>query len=151
MPPYRRHTYTWLKAHIVFGTKYRSDLIPSAMKADLFQILATLVGQQRGELIDVGGMPDHIHLLVGLHRGVPLADLLRSLKKKSTQWMNERGRPDLPFAWQRGYGAFSVSLSQMPVVREYIQRQQEHHRRLSFADEIRQLLADHSAMVRDAV
>ncbi len=82
-----------------------------------------------------GGMPDHLHCLVSLRQQTPVSDALRLIKANSSKWIHETFDPLRGFAWQTGYGAFSVSFSQIPSVRKYLQQQQEHHRTTSFQDE----------------
>ncbi|MCP4659533.1 MAG: IS200/IS605 family transposase [bacterium] len=148
-PARRQRTYAWQRVHLVFSTKNRTELIPAAVEGDLYATTAELVAQMRGELLEINGTSDHVHLLVALQSDVAVADLLHSIKLKSTNWMMKPNGPGLPFAWQRGYGAFSVSLSQLPAIRRYIQRQKEHHRRVSFADEFRELLEEHGLVLQD--
>lgn len=89
----------------------------------------------------VGGIADHVHLLVALSRTRTAADLVKEIKRGSTTWLKTQ-RPDLAeFAWQTGYGIFSIGASQVPTVRRYIVNQEAHHRSMSYQDEFRQLLA----------
>ena len=136
--------------HIVFSTKNRLELIPSGMQDELATTMRELVAQKGSELLRVGGTADHVHLLVAVAPNVAVADLLQRVKRKSAIWMAEQRGRDLPFAWQRGYGAFSVSLSQMSVVERYIKRQREHHQTTSFVDEFRKLLEEHGLSLRDS-
>ncbi|MCP4662053.1 MAG: IS200/IS605 family transposase [bacterium] len=120
------------------------------MQEELFTTIRELVAQKRGVLIEIDGAPDHVHLLVAIAPDVALVDFLRSVKSESARWMVRHCDAGLPFAWQRGYGAFSVSLSQMPVVTRYIQGQRTHHQTISFADEFRKLLEEHGLVLRDS-
>ena len=88
----------------------------------------------------VGGVEDHVHLLCALSRTCNAADLVRELKRGSSLWLKTKGPELSSFAWQSGYGLFSVGASQIESVRDYIARQEEHHRKVSFQDEFRQLL-----------
>jgi REP element-mobilizing transposase RayT len=87
----------------------------------------------------VGGTADHVHMLIGLKTTHTVADLMREIKKSSSNWAVTK-RPD--FAWQSGYGAFGIRASEIPSVLNYIVRQEEHHRRISAVDELRMLLAE---------
>jgi REP element-mobilizing transposase RayT len=106
-------------------------------------MLTDLVTEQQGRLLEVGGMPDHVHLLAEISRTARVADFLQTIKSTSSHRLSRYGGLASPFSWQRGYGAFSVSRSQIPVVAQYIQRQEEHHQGVSFDDELRRLLAEH--------
>ncbi len=90
-------------------------------------------------------MPDHVHLLAEIPRAIAVADFLQTIKSTSSRRLGKDDGRFSPFAWQRGYGAFSVSRSQMPVVAQYIRRQEEHHRRMTFDDELRKLLEEQTA------
>jgi REP element-mobilizing transposase RayT len=92
--------------------------------------------------LEVGGIADHVHLLVGLKTTHCLADVMRTLKGDSSRWMHDEMR--MPkFEWQEGYGAFTVSASNVAAVREYVRNQEQHHRKRSFQDEYREFLAKH--------
>lgn len=96
-----------------------------------------------GRLLAAGGMPDHVHLLVGLHPSIAVADALRQIKTGSSKWIHETLADQRGFGWQDGYGAFAVSLSQMDAVRQYIARQEDHHRRQTFEAEFIEFLERH--------
>jgi REP element-mobilizing transposase RayT len=134
-------TFTHLRYHLIFGTKNRSPLITLDVREDLYGYFAGVVSRFGGTLVAVGGMPDHVHLLVGLGPTHLISDLMHQLKGASSRWMNERGAE--PFAWQNGYGAFSVSGSNVSKVANYIHRQEEHHGRFTFQDEVAELLKRH--------
>jgi REP element-mobilizing transposase RayT len=128
------HTYASNFIHCVFSTKDRCPLIPAARTA---QLHAYLVGIAHGEgfsLVASGGTTNHIHLLFVLPASYPLARAVQKLKGSSSRWMGHG------FSWQEGYGAFSVSSSQVPVVKRYIQNQEEHHRKRNFEEEFVALL-----------
>ena len=139
----QRDTHAWLGFHFFFSTKQRMPLISSPLQERVFRTLAELVAEQQGRLLEVGGMPDHVHLLAEIPRTVAVADFLQTIKSTSSHRLDQVDGACSPFAWQRGYGAFSVSRSQMSVVSQYIQRQEEHHQGMSFDDELRKLLAEH--------
>ncbi|MCP5110490.1 MAG: IS200/IS605 family transposase [bacterium] len=136
---HRRDTHAWLGIHLVFSTKHRAQLIASSQREFVFRTLTELVTEQEGRSVEVGGMPDHVHLLAEIPRTMKVADFVRAIKNTSSHRLHA-DEPSSPFAWQRGYGAFSVSWSQMPVVAQYIQRQEEHHQRITFDDELRELV-----------
>jgi putative transposase len=134
-------TYTHLRYHLIFGTKNRAPLIATESRDSLYSYLSEILSKQRAIPIALGGMPDHVHLLVGLRATHLLPDVMRELKASSSRWMKERW--SVPFSWQVGYGAFTVSESNTAMVQRYILRQEEHHRRFSFQDELDNLLKRH--------
>lgn len=137
-------TFSRLLYHLVFSTKQRTPFIDMDLRDRLYPYMDGIVRHQGGWLLALGGMPDHVHLLVRLKTDVSIADTLRVLKASSSKWVHEQ--PDLPgqFAWQSGYAAFSVSESQEGVVRAYILNQEEHHRKRTFEEELIELLKRHN-------
>lgn len=136
-------TYTNLLFHLVFSTKQRKPLIAQPFQAELHAYLGGIVRDLGGIPIEIGGVADHVHLLVRLKPTLALADALREIKAGSSKWLNEEKFKMLKFGWQDGYSAFTVSESQVNKVRAYIRGQEEHHRRVSFQDELRELLRRH--------
>lgn len=130
-------TLTRLLVHVVFSTKGRSPLIVPEMENDLHKYLAGIARNHDSPLLAAGGTADHIHLLVAQSKNIALASLLMHLKKDSSKWIKTRS--PRAFAWQEGYGAFTLGASQLPAATRYIARQKEHHRRASFQDELRAL------------
>jgi len=102
-----------------------------------------IVSREKGKLLAIGGMPDHVHLLISASPGRGMSDLMRVLKTNSSKWVHETLPQHRGFAWQDGYGAFSVSASQLEVVRRYIRNQEKHHRRMTFEEEFVLLLKRH--------
>jgi len=94
-------------------------------------------------LLEVGGMPDHIHLVVRLKSEPSVATMIKVIKSKSSKWLNEQPRRPGRFEWQRGYAAFTVSVSPLDKVRAYVRNQQQHHRRKTFQEELRAILDKH--------
>ncbi len=127
------HTYTNLLTHIVFSTKERLPLITNEIKPELFAYIGGLVKELKGKPIIINGMSDHIHLLALLPQTISIAEAMRFIKANSSKWITQKfGKP---FEWQKGYGAFSVSRSGVSGVVEYIQNQEEHHRKFDFKTE----------------
>lgn len=122
--------------HIVFSTKNREPWIQRDLQLDLYQYITGVIRHEKSLLVVAGGMPDHVHLLVRLKSDLAAASLVRSVKAHSSRWMKDRCGIGSAFQWQVGYGAFSVSESRADTVRRYIERQEEHHARWSFADEV---------------
>jgi REP element-mobilizing transposase RayT len=135
------HTFTNLLTHVVFSTKDRAPLIKDEMRAQLHAYLGGIVREMQGTAFIVNGTTDHVHLLISLPPSVALSDAMRVLKTNSSRWMNDEKR--VAFAWQAGYGAFSVSQSNAKAVSEYIARQEEHHRKISFREEFVAFLRKH--------
>jgi REP-associated tyrosine transposase len=127
-------TYLSLHYHLVFGTKNREPYIESRWRSRLHEYLAGTIAGLGGLPQGIGGVADHVHLLVGLKATHCLADVLRELKKASSVWVHEKiGAKS--FAWQEGYAAFTVSVTARDSVRQYIANQEEHHRAKSFREE----------------
>jgi putative transposase len=141
--PSMSDSFTNLVYHIVFSTKNRQPLISDEIRALLYAYIGGIVRGQRGLLLEIGGMPDHVHLLARFRSDASVAEMVRLIKANSSKWMNERTEEPGLFQWQTGYGAFSVSESRVPTVRAYIQNQREHHARVSLRDELITLLKRH--------
>ena len=132
-------THLSLHYHLIFGTKNQEPLISSAWRDRLHAYLGGVIRTLDGVPEAVGGVADHVHLLVGLRATHTLADVLREIKSVSSAWVHEDVGVS-SFAWQEGYGGFTVSASQLEKVRAYIQRQEEHHRTRTFREEYLKLL-----------
>jgi putative transposase len=132
-------THLSLHYHIVFGTKNHEALITSSWRDRLHAYLGGVIRALDGVPEAIGGVADHVHLLVGLRATHTLADALREIKSVSSAWVHENVGVR-SFAWQEGYGAFTVSASQVENVRAYIQQQEEHHRTRTFREEYLALL-----------
>jgi REP element-mobilizing transposase RayT len=132
-------TFLSLHYHIVFSTKYRETLIDTTWRERLHAYLGGTVNGLEGVSQGVGGTKDHVHLLIGLKSTHCLADFMRELKKSSSAWVhNEIGLGR--FAWQEGYGAFTVSPPSRGDVKQYIANQEDHHRQRTFREELVVLL-----------
>lgn len=131
-------THTNLHYHIVFSTKDRLPLITNDIRSDLHAYLGGIVKNLEGVPLAIGGTTDHVHLLIGLKPTHRLSDLMRELKSSSSEWMNKEKRKK--FAWQTGYGAFTVSPSGIDNVKNYILHQAEHHQRKTYREEYVELL-----------
>jgi len=134
------HSYTNLLYHIVYGTVGRQPLIDENFKPRLYEYLGGTIRGLKGVCLEIGGVEDHVHILAKLHPTISVSDFLEKLKANSSKWAKSVQRG---FGWQGGYSAFTVSESQVAHVRRYIQNQQEHHRRLSFEEELIALLRAH--------
>ena len=123
----------WL--HIVFSTKNRQPLIAFDVESKVYNIIRDEVKGIGCFLDRINGMPDHVHLLMLLHPSKSLADAVKQIKGASSHWINQNDLIIEKFGWQKGYGAFSVSESQLNRVRRYIDNQKHHHREMNFGDE----------------
>ena len=132
------HTYTNLLTHIVFSTKERLPLITNVIKPQLLAYIGGLAKELKGKPIIINGMSDHVHLLVSLPPTISIAEAMRFIKANSSKWVTQKF--EKPFEWQKGYGAFSVSRSGVSSVVEYIQNQEEHHRKFDFRTEFTSFL-----------
>ena len=132
-------TYLSLHYHLVFSTKNREALITPEWRARLHDYLGGTIRGLGGFSEGVGGVADHVHLLVGLKATHCLADVMRELKKASSTWVHEEIGLRA-FAWQEGYAAFTVSATSREAVRHYIANQEEHHRVKSFREELIEML-----------
>jgi putative transposase len=131
-------TFFSLHYHIIFSTKERRPVIQREWQPRLHSYLGGIIRGMNGVAESVGGISDHVHLLVSLRPTHCIADVLRDLKKDSTNWVKENF--DQAFKWQEGYAAFTVSPSGTGSVRRYIENQEEHHHKQSFIDELKELL-----------
>jgi len=129
--------------HIIFSTKDREPWLGSEVRPRMHSYLATLCRDLGGELVRVGGVADHVHIVTTLPRTLSQAQLIEQVKKASSKWIKTLDPRYRCFFWQRGYGAFSVSPSQLDGVLAYIETQQEHHRTRTFQEEYRELLRRH--------
>jgi len=129
--------------HIVFSTKHRKPWLDSQVRPRMHAYLATICRDLGGEVVHVGGVADHVHIITTLARTLSQAELVEQIKKKSSKWIKGLDPQFRGFFWQRGYGAFSVSPSQLDGVLAYVNSQREHHRTGTFQQEYRELLRKH--------
>jgi REP element-mobilizing transposase RayT len=118
-------TYTNLVYHLVFSTKKRIPLISQGLQKSLYKYIGGIIRGEGGTLLEIGGMPEHVHLLTKLKPTESLSEMLNRIKAKSSKWVNEEKMKLRKFGWQDGYAAFSVSQSQIGSVRKYIQKPTE--------------------------
>jgi putative transposase len=136
-------SFTSLQYHVVFSTKNREPAITADLQTRLYEYFGGMLRSEGGVLLAAGGMPDHVHLLMRLTQKHALADVLRIVKTNSSKWVHESFADKSSFAWQTGYGAFTVSTSVLDTVKDYIDKQETHHRRRDFKSEFRELLRKH--------
>jgi putative transposase len=127
--------------HIIFSTKERRPFLDDVeLRKDTHAYLAGICRNLDSPSIIVGGVADHVHILCYFGRSHSISDTLRELKRDSSNWVKEQSSRSRTFRWQDGYGAFSVSPSHVPALKQYIAKQEQHHRTESFQDEFRRLL-----------
>ena len=130
-----------LTYHIVFSTKERAPLLTSEWRYRVHDYLGGCLREAGAVPLRIGGTADHVHLLAGLRATHCVADVTRDVKRASSAWLHEQTRNRL-FAWQEGYGAFTVSARDVAMLTAYVRGQEEHHRRRSFCDEYLALLEE---------
>ena len=136
-------SYAKLHYHIVFATKGRRPLVTGAVLPRLVKYLGGIVRGSKGKLLEANGPEDHLHLAVMLHPQTAVSDLVCDIKANSSRWVQETFPDMCSFAWQDGYAAFSVSHSALGSVIDYIRNQREHHRKITFKEELIALLNRH--------
>jgi putative transposase len=134
------HTFSRNHIHLVFSTKERRKIISKDMQPRLWEYLGGISRKHEMIAVSVGGTDNHVHILLHLPPAIALAKAVLLLKSNSSKWMSEQAQA---FSWQEGYGAFSVSSSNLDQVTRYIQNQEAHHRKIGFEEEFRALLTKH--------
>lgn len=134
------NTYSQIYIHVVFAVKGRQNLISKNWKDELYKYITGIIMNEGQKLITINGIPDHIHILVGLKPDKSLSDLVRDIKSNSSRFINEKHWVTGKFEWQTGFGAFSYSHSQLNNVINYIQNQEEHHKKKTFKEEYLEFL-----------
>ena len=137
------NTYTKLVYHIVFSTKDRAPALTEDIRERVYEYIGGIVRGEKGSLLQIGGVTDHVHLLARFRADLSVSDMVRLIKSNSSLWAHQSLENKSNFGWQSGYGAFSVSESQIASVRKYIENQEKHHARRSFRDELVSLLQKH--------
>jgi len=125
-------THSNILLHIIYSTKNRFKLIDADWQAELFAYIGGTVHDHKANLLEAGGIEDHIHLLVRSHPSFAIADTVRLIKADSSRWINENRKVKAKFEWQKGYGVFSVSQSGREALSSYIRNQREHHSKQMF-------------------
>jgi REP element-mobilizing transposase RayT len=132
-----------LLVHLVYSTKHRERVLTGDIREELHCYTAGILKKYESPAILVNSVEDHVHILFSQSRNHSLADLVEQVKKGTSKWLKTKGRAFARFHWQNGYGAFSVSQSNVTKVTNYIRSQKEHHKRQSFQDEFRAFLKRH--------
>lgn len=134
------NTYTQLYIQIVFAVKRRQHLIPKEHKTAVYKYITGVIQERKHKLLAINGMPDHIHIFIGLHPDQSLSDLVQETKTAATKYIKQQTWMKSDFSWQRGFGAFSYSRSHIDNVVKYIANQEEHHKKQTFKKEYLKLL-----------
>ena len=133
-----------LYTHIVFHTKFNQNLIKADIENELYAYLGGILKQNKSVPIVINGVEDHVHILCIMSKNIALADLLEELKRNSSRWIKTKGVNYKYFAWQGGYGGFSVSQSKVDVVKRYIENQKEHHKNETSKEEYLRFLKEYN-------
>jgi putative transposase len=136
-------SYCNLLYHIVFATKDREPWMTATLRPRIHQYLGGAIRNENGIAMIINGTADHVHILAKLRQDKAISKVIGELKANSSGWISRTFREAAGFEWQEGYGAFTVSESQAPKVRRYIEKQEEHHRSVSFLEEFKVILRAH--------
>lgn len=134
-----------LYIHLTFSTKHRQPLICNEIRSDLHSYMAGTFKELKSPALIINSVTDHVHFLFRLSKNVALTVIVEQVKKSSSKWMKEH-TDNTSFYWQRGYGAFSVSSSKVDIVTRYIARQEEHHKQLSYREEIERFMEEYDVV-----
>ena len=137
------NTYTRILIQAVFAVRYRQSLIDPSFENDLYKYMTGILQSEGHKMLQINGMPDHIHLLFGFRTHQSLADLMKVVKAKSSKWVNRNKFCTRNFAWQNGFGAFSYSPDALPYVARYIANQKQHHLKKTFQKEYKKILEEY--------
>jgi len=137
------NTYTSLRYHFVFSTRHRKRWISEEIEQRVWDYLGGIAKTNRMQPLIVGGVEDHVHLLVGMPPTLTVSDAVKQIKGGSSKWLHETFPELSEFAWQDGYSAFTVSRSRIEATEEYIRNQREHHREKTFEEEYVDFLRKH--------
>ena len=129
------NTYTQCYFHLVFAVKNRDALVKKVWKDDLEKYTTGIIQNHQHKLLAISSMPEHTHLLIGYNVNYLIPDLVEDIKTSTNSWIKEKRLSNFRFEWQRGYGAFTHSHSQIDKVVKYIMNQEEHHKKRNFKDE----------------
>ena len=133
-------TYTQLYIQLVFAVKGRHSFIESGWEEEMYKYTTGVVQTDKHKMLSINGMPDHVHIFIGLNSAIAISDAVKDIKRASHNWINDKGFVKGKFEWQGGYGAFSYGKSQIDKVCKYIANQKEHHKKQSFKTEYISLL-----------
>lgn len=136
------NTYSQIYVQIVFAVKGRQSLISQTWEETLYKYISGIITKKKQKLLAINGMPDHIHLVIGLKPTCTISDLVREIKKASNEFINDHHYAPLGFKWQDGYGVFSYSYKDLDYVIQYVIHQKEHHKKKRFKEEYLEFLEE---------
>jgi len=137
------HTYACIYIHVVFSTTDRQRTIKDAFRERLWKYMCGIARKNKFKIVNIGGIDDHIHILFSLPANIDVSRAVQLVKGGSSKWVHDTIPKTRNFGWQEGFGAFSVSLSKLDEVKQYIANQAKHHRKFDFAKEWKMLLEKH--------
>ena len=137
------NTYTKIYLHIVFTVKRREKLIHPFWKNELYQYICGIVNGNKQKVYAIGGVSDHIHILISIKPDISCSELVRDIKANSSKWINQKRFLSKNFNWQEGFGAFSYAESQLDNIIRYINNQEKHHGEKTFEREYIDMLKDY--------
>lgn len=141
------HSLTKIWIHAVFGTKNSEPMIHQGLESKMYQhIREHIESDFKSTVRIINGMPDHLHILFLLNPNFAMKDVIKNIKGESSHWINQENLTKIKFAWQTGYGAFSVSESNIDKVDRYIQNQKEHHKKKTFVQEYEEFMKKHGLL-----
>jgi putative transposase len=136
-------TYVQQRAHLVWSTRRREPIIVPGLRSRLWSYVGGIIRHYGGVMLAIGGTADHIHIYVDYPKTIALSQFVNVIKSNSSKWVNDERLTRIPFHWQSGYGAFSVSRNGDKALQDYIENQEEHHNTMSFPEEFVRLLRRH--------
>jgi REP element-mobilizing transposase RayT len=134
------NTYTQIHLHLIFAVQNRKSLIQNSWKDRLYEYITGIVQTNTHKMIIINGMPDHLHIVIGMRPIQSLSDLMQDIKGSSSKWINENKLVQSKFKWQEGHGAFSYNKSLLPKLVAYIKNQEAHHKKKTFIEEYKDFL-----------
>ncbi len=142
-------TFSQIYIQIVFAVKGRESLIHASWEAELYKYITGIVRNKEQKVLAINGMPDHIHILIGMKPSCCLSDLVREIKKSSNEFIRSKGFTKTNFRWQEGYGAFSYGHSSLDNVIRYVTNQKEQHKKKAFKEEYKDFLKEFEVDFRE--
>ncbi|MBD8490161.1 IS200/IS605 family transposase [Echinicola sp. CAU 1574] len=137
------NTYHQMYVQVVFAVKYRKAILDKAWRKRLFAVMGNLINETGCKCIIVNGVEDHVHCFFSQKPAISISEVMKTVKAKSSKWINENGLADRKFEWQKGFGCFTYSKSHVSNVYRYIENQEAHHHKMSFHEEYIELLKEY--------
>jgi len=143
------NTYSQSYFHLIFSPKNRQALIQKTWKNDLEKYITGIIQNNKHKLLAIGSMPDHIHIFIGYNLNHRIPDLVEEIKTSTNKWINNNRLSKFKFEWQKGYGAFTHSHSQLDVIIKYVLTQEKHHKKRTFKNEYLEILKRNDSKYND--